>query len=103
MQKLEDDMATLAEAVQGWRDYTAALQQQRDAAVAALDEANSRAQSAADALAAFQADDAATDAQQLADQAQADADFVQGALNDVQNPVVPPPVIDEPITDTPSE
>jgi hypothetical protein len=90
-------MATLQEAVDGWKAYTAELKAQRDAAVAALDEANTRAQSAADALAAFQADDAATDASQLAAQAQSDADFVQGALDEVKTPVEPPPVTEEPV------
>lgn len=90
-------MATLAEAVQGWRDYTAELKAQRDAAVGSLAEANDRAQAAAEALAQFQADDAATDAQQLADQAQADADFVQSALDEVKTPPAEPPVISEPV------
>lgn len=100
-ERIERIMATLQEAVDGWKQYTADLKAQRDAAVAALDEANTRAQTAADALAAFQADDAATDASQLADQAQADADFVQGALDEVKTPVEEPPVISEPVDEAP--
>lgn len=90
-------MATLQDAINGWRAYTTELIAQRDSAVAGLTEATKAAKDAADALAQFQADDAATDASQLADQAQAHADAVQAALDEVKNPVVPPPVIDEPI------
>jgi hypothetical protein len=90
-------MATLQEALDGWRAYVDELKAQRDAAVQALTDAQAAAQTAADALAAFQADDAATDAQQLADQAQADADAVQAALDAVKTPVEPPPVIEEPV------
>lgn len=99
--KVTQIMATLSEAVEGWKAYTADLKAQRDAAVAALDEANTRAQAAADALAQFQADDAATDASQLAAQAQADADAVQAALDEVSNPPVEPPVISEPVEEAP--
>ena len=89
---------TLQGAIDGWRAYTADLVAQRDAAVAGLASATKAAKDNADALAAFQADDAATDASQLAAQAQSDADAVQAALDAVKNPVVPPPVIQEPIT-----
>lgn len=99
--KLDTIMATLQEAVQGWRDYTDALKAALADAVAALEEANTRAQTAADALAQFQADDAATDATQLADQAQADADFVSGELDKVKNPPEEPPVVSEPVEETP--
>ena len=95
--RLENMMATLQEAIDGWKSYAADLKAQRDAAVSGLGDANARAQANADALAAFQADDAATDASQLAAQAQADADAVQAALDEVKNPVVEPPVISEPI------
>jgi len=101
-------MATLQEALDGWRSYTTDLKAatdaanaRADAAVAALDDANNRAQTAAQALSDFQADDAATDAHQLADQAQQDADAVQAALDEVKAPppppVEPPPVIEEPV------
>ena len=96
-QKLEEIMATLQEAIDGWKAYAADLRAQRDAAVAGLGDANARAQANADALAAFQADDAATDASQLAAQAQADADAVQAALDEVKNPPVEPPVLSEPV------
>jgi DNA repair exonuclease SbcCD ATPase subunit len=101
--KLGAIVATLQEAVDGWRAYTDELKAQRDAAVAALEEASTRADTAAEALAQFQADDAATDAQQLADQAQADADFVQGELDKVKTPVEEPPVISEPVEEPPAE
>lgn len=101
LQKINDQlrgiMATLDEAVQAWRDYTADLKTQRDDAVAALEAANTAAQAAADALAQFQADDAATDASQLAAQAQADADAVAAALEEVKTPVPAPPAISEPV------
>lgn len=97
----EKIMATLQEAVDGWKSYTTDLKAQRDAAVAALDEANTRAAAAAQALADFQANDAETDASQLAAQAQSDADFVQGALDEVKNPPAEPPVITEPVDETP--
>jgi cell wall-associated NlpC family hydrolase len=96
-QKVNTIMATLTEALEGWKSYPAELITQRDAAVAALTDAQTAAQTAADALAAFQADDAATDAQQLADQAQADADAVQAALDAVKTPPVAPPVVGEPV------
>jgi DNA anti-recombination protein RmuC len=94
--KLGIIMATLQEAVQNWTDYANDLKTQRDNAVAALEEANTRAQTAADALAQFQADDAATDATQLAEQAQADADFVQSALDSVKEPPAQPDPIPTP-------
>jgi predicted nucleic acid-binding Zn-ribbon protein len=99
--KLGAIVATLQEAVDGWRAYTEELKAQRDAAVAALEEASTRADTAAEALAQFQADDAATDAQQLADQAQADADFVSSELDKVKTPVEEPPVISEPVEEQP--
>ena len=102
LNRLDDIVATLTEAVQGWRDYTADLKAQRDAAVTALAEANDRAQTAATALADFQANDAETDAQQLADQAKADADFVQSALDEVKTPPEQPPVVDQPIDGIPA-
>lgn len=103
LNRLEEIVATLTEAVQGWRDYTADLKAQRDAAVDALAEANDRAQAAATALADFQADDAATDASQLAAQAQSDADFVQGALDEVKTPPEQPPVTEQPVDGIPAE
>jgi hypothetical protein len=99
LQRLDDLVATLADAVQGWTDYAAELKAQRDEAVAALAEANTRAQSAVEALNQFVADDAATDASQLATQAQQDADFVANALAVVKNPPAEPdpiPVEPEP-------
>ena len=90
-------MATLQEAIDGWKAYTADLKAQRDAAVVGLTDSQAANQALADALAAFQADDAATDASQLAAQAQADADAVQAALDEVKTPVEPPPVVEEPI------
>lgn len=97
LRRLDSLVATLQEAIDGWKSYTADLKAQRDAAVAALTAAQAAAQAAADALAQFQADDAATDASQLAAQAQTDADAVQAALDEVKNPPVEPPVITEPV------
>jgi predicted nucleic acid-binding Zn-ribbon protein len=101
--KLGAIVATLQEAVDGWRAYTEDLKAQLAAAVGALSEASTRADTAAQALAQFQADDAATDAQQLADQAQADADFVSSELDKVKNPPEEPPVVSEPVEETPTE
>ena len=95
--RLEYMMATLQEAIDGWKAYTADLKAQRDAAVAGLTDSQVANQALADALVAFQADDAATDASQLAAQAQADADAVQAALDEVKNPPVEPPVLSEPV------
>jgi len=95
--KLEGIVATLQEALDGWRAYTQDLKDQLAAAVQGLTDAQAKAQASADALAQFQADDAATDASQLAAQAQADADAVQAALDAVKNPVEPPPVVEEPV------
>ena len=89
-------VASFSEAKQAWIDYANELKTQRDAAVAALTDAQTSAQAAADALAAFQADDAATDAQALADQAQAFADELSTALDQVQNPPAEPPPLPEP-------
>lgn len=95
-------MATIAEAIQGWTDYAADLKSQRDAAVAALADSQTRLQASADALQQFQDDDAATDAQQLATQAQTDADAVQAALDAVKAQDTPAPgVVSEPVTDNP--
>ena len=60
-------MASYEESKQAWVDYTKSLQEQNEALRTALTEAQATAQSNADALAAFQADDAATDAAALAD------------------------------------
>lgn len=101
--KVNTIMATLAEAVDGWKAYTADLKAQLAAAVAGLTDANTRAQSALDQLNAFVADDALTDASQLAEQAQADADAVQAALDEVKNPPAEPPVISKPVKEPPTE
>lgn len=85
-------MATLSEAIQGWRDYASELKSQRDAAVQIAQDAADRASAAAEALAQFQADDAATDAAQLAAQAEADAQAVADALTDFK-------AQDEPVED----
>ena len=97
--RLDAIMATLSEALDGWRAYVGELKDQLAQAVSGLTDAQSAAQAAADALAAFQADDAATDASQLAAQAQADADAVQAALDEVKNPLVEPPVLSEPVSE----
>lgn len=96
--KVDAIMATLTEALDGWRSYVSDLKDQLAQAVSSLGDAQEAAQAAADALAAFQADDAATDATQLAEQAQADADAVQAALDAVKNPPVEPPVLSEPVS-----
>lgn len=95
--QMEVLVATLQEALDGWRAYTDDLKAQLAVATQGLADAAVAAQLAADTLAAFQADDAATDASQLAAQAQADADAVQAALEAAQAPVEEPPVLEEPV------
>jgi AcrR family transcriptional regulator len=95
--KLGNIMATLQEALDGWRAYVADLKAQIATAVEGLTAAQAAAQTAADALVQFQADETAKDASALAAQAQADADAVAAALDAVKTPVVEPPVITEPI------
>jgi hypothetical protein len=95
-QKVDTLMASWEEAKQAWIDYATDLKTQRDDAVAALEAAQTRAQEAADALSAFQADDAQTDAQALADQAQAFADELTSALEAVQEPPVEPEPLPDP-------
>jgi hypothetical protein len=94
--KVDFLMASFAEAKQAWVDYTTALKTQRDDAVAALEAAQGQAQAAATALADFQANDEATDAQQLADQAQAFADDLSTTLESVKNPPAEPEPLPEP-------
>ena len=107
-QKVDELMATYAEAKQEWVDYTQQLQQvneeltaQNDALRAALVDAQSTAQANAEALQAFQDDDAATDAQQLADQEQAFADDLQKTLTETKQQPAPPPVEPDPLPDQP--
>lgn len=98
--KVDKIMATYAEAKQAWVDYTKSLQEENAALRAGLGEAQAAAQANADALAAFQADDAATDAQQLADAAQAVADDLTATLEGLKPAVVEPdPLPDEPHVD----
>ena len=93
-------MASYAESKQAWVDYTEELQTENAELRAALTDAQATAQANADALAAFQADDAATDAQQLADQEQAFADDLAKTLEDLKAPAAPPePLPDEPHVD----
>lgn len=102
--KLDKMTAAFEQAKQNWVDYATELLAQRDAAVAALADAQAKAQEAADALAAFQADDAATDAQSLADQAQAFADELQSALDGVKEaPAEPEPLPEPPAEEAPVE
>ena len=102
-QNQEAMMATYAEVKQEWVDYTKALQDENAQLRQSLSDAQAAAQANADALAQFQADDAATDAQQLADQAQAIADDLQSTLDGLQAPPVEPDPLPEPDpgTDTP--
>lgn len=86
-------MVSFAEAKDNWVSYGQELKQQRDDAVAALTDAQAKAQEAADALAQFQADDSATDAQQLADQAAAFAQELQDALDALSPRRCPIPAI----------
>jgi len=94
---LEALMATFAEAVQAWKDAYNGQKARADAAEAALGSAQQAAQDAATALQQFQDDDAATDAQQIADATQALADQLQAALDEVQNATPEPPADDEPV------
>jgi hypothetical protein len=95
-QNQETFMATYTEAKQEWVDYTTALQDENEQLRSALTDAQATAQSNADALAAFQADDAQTDAQQLADQEQAFADDLQNTLNELKEPPTEPEPLPEP-------
>jgi len=95
-QKVDSLMATYAEAKQEWVDYTKALQDENAQLRQAVTDAQAAAQANADALAQFQADDAATDAQQLADAAQAVADDLQSTLDGLKNPPAPPEPLPEP-------
>jgi hypothetical protein len=95
-------MATYTEAKQEWVDYTKALQDENAALRNAVTTAEAAAQANADALQAFQDDDAATDAQQLADAAQAIADDLHSTLESVKTPPVEPaPLPEEPPVDEP--
>lgn len=93
--KVDTLMASYAEAKQEWVDYTKELQAQNEALRSALTDAQATAQANADALTAFQADDAATDAQQLADQEQAFADDLQATLDGLKTPEEPEPLPDD--------
>jgi predicted enzyme involved in methoxymalonyl-ACP biosynthesis len=95
--KVDALMATYAESKQAWVDYTEELQTENADLRSALTDAQATAQANADALAAFQADDAATDAQQLADQEQAFADDLAATLENLKTPpAAPEPLPDEP-------
>jgi uncharacterized phage infection (PIP) family protein YhgE len=96
LQRIEDIVAkTWAEVVGETTTYISELKAQRDEAVAALTDAQATAQSNADALATFQADDAATDAQQLADAEQRLADELAAAVDAVKNPPAEPEPLPE--------
>jgi regulator of replication initiation timing len=90
-------MATYTEVKQEWVDYTQALQAENADLRTALTDAQAAAAENAQALADFQADDAATDAQQLADAAQAIADDLQSTLDGLKEPLAEP----EPLPDPP--
>lgn len=97
IERWEPIVASWEEVKSGTIAYISELKAQRDEAVAALTEAQTAAQANADALAAFQADDAATDAQQIADAQQALADDLAAAVDSVKNPPVEPePLPEEP-------
>ena len=95
-QNQETFMATYQEAKQEWVDYTKQLQDENAELRQAVTDAQAAAQSNADALAQFQADDAQTDAQQLADAAQAVADDLQSTLDGLKNPPQEPEPLPEP-------
>ena len=102
--KVDSIMVSFQEAKQNWVDYANELKAQRDAAVSALEQAQTTAQAAAEALQDFQDNDAVTDAQQLADQAQQFADELSTALNEVKDPPQEPePLPDEPTEEPPAE
>jgi hypothetical protein len=93
--KVSSLMASFEEAKQNWVSYATDLKTQRDEAVAALTDAQQKATDAATALQQFQDDDAATDASQLADQAQAFADDLQNTLDGIKDaPPEPEPLPD---------
>ena len=81
-----------------YKAYAQAQKDRADAAVAALEAAQTRAEASDQALADFQANDAATDAAQLLAQREADAAALQSDLDDVKG--IPEP--EEPV-ETPSE
>jgi len=89
-------MASFEEAKQAWVDYANDLKSQNDALRAALTDAQQQATDAAAALQQFQDDDAATDAQQLANQAQQFADQLTTALDSVKEPPVEPEPLPDP-------
>lgn len=98
--KVDTLMASYEEAKQEWVDYTHQLQDENAQLRQALTDAEATAQTNAQALADFQADDEATDAQQLADQAQAFADDLSETVADLKAPAEEPqPLPDEPHPD----
>jgi septal ring factor EnvC (AmiA/AmiB activator) len=102
IERWEPIVASWAEVKQGTIDYINELKAQRDEAVGALTDAQSSAQANADALAAFQADDAATDAQQIAEAQQALANELAAAVESVKNPPAEPePLPEEPPVEEP--
>lgn len=86
-----DAMAqTYQESKQEWVDYTTALKAENTELRQAVSEAEQAAAANAEALQQFQDDDAATDAQQLADAAQAIADDLHSTLEGLKDPVAEP-------------
>lgn len=81
--------------------YANDIKAQRDAAIQLAEQYAQTAQENADALAAFQADDAATDAQQLADKEAEDAAAFQSDLDALKAADEPTPPSDSGSTDEP--
>ena len=82
-----------------YKAYAQELKDQRDAALALAEQATAKAKENADALAAFVADDAATDLQQLADKEAQDAAAFQSDLDGLKaadEPVAPETPTEEP-------
>lgn len=80
-EKLEILVAAIDQVRADYMAYANELKAQRDQAITLAEQYAATAQENADALAAFQADDAATDAQALVDKENADAAAFQSDLD----------------------
>lgn len=77
-------MASFDQVRADYKAYATELKGQRDAAVAALEAAKTRADASDQALVDFQANDAETDASQLVAQREQDAGLLEADLNEVK-------------------
>ena len=89
-EKVDGLMATVQEALQGWRDYTDALKSH----IAELESSLTAAQGTVQELIDTDAAQDAAQAQALTEQI---AQQINDALSAVQNPPTPEPVVDQPV------